>query len=65
MAEDKEKEIGKLWVRKSSASTNNNASWLDYSLNNPDTLTKYKTAAEISHKALKAVTGEEDHAVSA
>lgn len=28
----------------------------DYSLNNPDTLTKYKTAAQISHKVLEAVT---------
>ena len=38
-------------------------SWLtsngitDYTLNNPDTLTKYKTAAQISHKVLDAVTG--------
>lgn len=38
-------------------------SWLtsndlaDYTLNNPDTLTKYKTAAQISHKVLEAVTG--------
>ncbi|KAI9725137.1 MAG: Curved DNA-binding protein (42 kDa protein) [Chrysothrix sp. TS-e1954] len=30
---------------------------LDYSLNNPDTLTKYKTAAQISNKVLDAVTG--------
>ncbi|KAI9864138.1 MAG: Curved DNA-binding protein (42 kDa protein) [Trichoglossum hirsutum] len=30
---------------------------IDYSLNNPDTLTKYKTAAQISHKVLQAVTG--------
>ncbi|KAJ9667897.1 hypothetical protein H2201_002083 [Coniosporium apollinis] len=29
----------------------------DYSLNNPDTLTKYKQAAQISHKALEFVTG--------
>lgn len=29
----------------------------DYSLDNPDTLTKYKTAAQISHKVLEAVTG--------
>ncbi|KAL9104980.1 MAG: hypothetical protein Q9163_000152 [Psora crenata] len=29
---------------------------VDYSLNNPDTLTKYKTAAQISHKVLDAVT---------
>jgi curved DNA binding protein len=29
---------------------------IDYSLNNPDTLTKYKTAAQISHKVLEAVT---------
>ncbi|KAJ5894707.1 Winged helix-turn-helix transcription repressor DNA-binding [Penicillium taxi] len=28
---------------------------VDYTLNNPDTLTKYKTAAEISHKVLQAV----------
>ncbi|KAJ5102171.1 hypothetical protein NUU61_004393 [Penicillium alfredii] len=27
----------------------------DYTLNNPDTLTKYKTAAQISHKVLEAV----------
>lgn len=33
------------------------ANWkpLDYTLNNPDTLTKYKTAAEISEKVLAAV----------
>ena len=30
----------------------------DYTLNNPDTLTKYKTAAQISHKVLEAVTGK-------
>ncbi|KAJ5488661.1 hypothetical protein N7539_003551 [Penicillium diatomitis] len=29
---------------------------VDYTLNNPDTLTKYKTAAQISHKVLEAVT---------
>ncbi|KAL2851607.1 peptidase M24, structural domain-containing protein [Aspergillus pseudoustus] len=29
---------------------------LDYTLNNPDTLTKYKTAAQISHKVLEAVS---------
>lgn len=29
----------------------------DYSLGNPDTLTKYKTAAQISHKVLEAVSG--------
>ena len=29
---------------------------IDYSLNNPDTLTKYKTAAEISEKVLAAVS---------
>lgn len=29
---------------------------LDYTLNNPDTLTKYKTAAQISEKALAAVS---------
>ncbi|KAI9809547.1 MAG: Curved DNA-binding protein (42 kDa protein) [Pycnora praestabilis] len=29
----------------------------DYSLSNPDTLTKYKTAAQISHKVLETVTG--------
>lgn len=33
-------------------------SWIaDYTLNNPDTLTKYKTAAQISHKVLEVVTG--------
>ncbi|KAL8695051.1 MAG: hypothetical protein Q9218_000419 [Villophora microphyllina] len=30
---------------------------VDYTLNNPDTLTKYKTAAQISHKVLEAVSG--------
>lgn len=30
---------------------------VDYSLSNPDTLTKYKTAAQISNKVLEAVTG--------
>ncbi|PGH23740.1 DNA-binding protein, 42 kDa [Polytolypa hystricis UAMH7299] len=30
---------------------------VDYTLNNPDTLTKYKTAAQISHKALETVSG--------
>ena len=30
---------------------------LDYTLNNPDTLTKYKTAAQISHRVLETVTG--------
>ncbi|PYH91448.1 curved DNA-binding protein [Aspergillus ellipticus CBS 707.79] len=29
---------------------------VDYTLNNPDTLTKYKTAAQISHKVLEAVS---------
>ncbi|KAI9894769.1 MAG: Curved DNA-binding protein (42 kDa protein) [Vezdaea aestivalis] len=29
---------------------------VDYTLNNPDTLTKYKTAGEISHKVLASVT---------
>jgi curved DNA binding protein len=29
---------------------------VDYTLNNPDTLTKYKSAAEISHRVLEAVT---------
>lgn len=31
-------------------------SGLDYTLNNPDTLTKYKSAAQISQKVLEAVT---------
>jgi methionine aminopeptidase len=31
--------------------------WIDYTLNNPDTLTKYKDAAVISQKVLEAVTG--------
>ncbi|KAK2753258.1 putative metalloprotease arx1 [Arachnomyces sp. PD_36] len=30
---------------------------IDYTLNNPDTLTKYKTAAQISQKVLETVTG--------
>lgn len=30
---------------------------IDYTLNNPDTLTKYKTAGEISQKVLAAVSG--------
>lgn len=30
---------------------------LDYSLSNPDTLTKYKTAGTIAQKALETVTG--------
>lgn len=30
---------------------------VDYTLNNPDVLTKYKTAAQISHKVLEAVSG--------
>ncbi|CRG83687.1 curved DNA-binding protein (42 kDa protein) [Talaromyces islandicus] len=30
---------------------------VDYTLNNPDTLTKYKTAAQISQKVLESVTG--------
>ncbi|KAL1961141.1 hypothetical protein VTO42DRAFT_3086 [Malbranchea cinnamomea] len=30
---------------------------IDYTLNNPDTLTKYKTAAQISQKVLEAVSG--------
>ncbi|KAL4916586.1 peptidase M24, structural domain-containing protein [Aspergillus aurantiobrunneus] len=29
---------------------------VDYTLNNPDTLTKYKTAAQISHKVVEAVS---------
>ncbi|KAM3413925.1 hypothetical protein BST61_g10596 [Cercospora zeina] len=33
------------------------AAAVDYSLNNPDTLTKYKTAAQIGHKVLEAVSG--------
>lgn len=32
------------------------AAEVDYSLNNPDTLTKYKTAAGISQKVLEAVS---------
>ncbi|RDW79183.1 curved DNA-binding protein (42 kDa protein) [Aspergillus mulundensis] len=31
---------------------------VDYTLNNPDTLTKYKTAAQISHKVLEAVSAQ-------
>ncbi|QKX57894.1 uncharacterized protein TRUGW13939_05014 [Talaromyces rugulosus] len=33
------------------------SSEVDYTLNNPDTLTKYKTAAQISQKVLESVTG--------
>lgn len=36
----------------------NVAGTTDYTLSNPDTLTKYKTAAQISHKVLEAVTGK-------
>lgn len=32
----------------------------DYTLNNPDTLTKYKQAAQISQKVLEAVSGVSD-----
>jgi len=39
------------------ASKDSEAQDIDYSLNNPDTLTKYKTAAQISHKVLETVTG--------
>jgi hypothetical protein len=31
--------------------------FIDYTLNNPDTLTKYKQAAQISQKVLQAVSG--------
>lgn len=45
------------WVAfKSSLSYADDFLGSDYSLNNPDTLTKYKSAAQISHKALEAVT---------
>ena len=30
---------------------------IDYTISNPDTLTKYKTAAQITHKVLETVTG--------
>ena len=33
-----------------------NFPYTDYTLNNPDTLTKYKSAAQISHKVLEAVS---------
>lgn len=44
---------------KSSSDVADNRSilFLDYTLNNPDTLTKYKTAAQISHKVLETVAG--------
>jgi len=29
----------------------------DYTLNNPDTITKYKVAAQISQKALETISG--------
>lgn len=35
---------------------------VDYSLANPDTLTKYKTAATISNKVLDVVSGVSDAA---
>ncbi|KAL4968286.1 curved DNA-binding protein (42 kDa protein) [Aspergillus stella-maris] len=38
------------------ADTETKATEVDYTLNNPDTLTKYKTAATISHKVLDAVS---------
>ncbi|KAL4797858.1 peptidase M24, structural domain-containing protein [Aspergillus venezuelensis] len=38
------------------ADTETKAPEVDYTLNNPDTLTKYKTAATISHKVLDAVS---------
>ena len=40
-------------------STEHHVDWntVDYSLANPDTLTKYKTAAQITHKVLETVTG--------
>lgn len=31
--------------------------YADYLLNNSDTLTKYKTAVQIFHRVLKAITG--------
>ncbi|KAL4807566.1 peptidase M24, structural domain-containing protein [Aspergillus unguis] len=31
---------------------------VDYTLNNPDTLTKYKTAAQISHKVVEAISAK-------
>ena len=34
--------------------------YADYTLNNPDTLTKYKQAAQISQKVLEAVSGAYD-----
>jgi hypothetical protein len=37
--------------------TSANHGCTDYSLANPDTLTKYKVAAEISQKVLKEVSG--------
>lgn len=37
--------------------TANHVDGLDYTLNNPDTLTKYKTAAAISEKVLESVAG--------
>lgn len=41
-----------LWCRPSTSNSR-----IDYSLNNPDTLTKYKVAAQISQKALETISG--------
>lgn len=46
-----------LFTSCSSWPTCNKNDLADYTLNNPDTLTKYKAAAQISHKVLEAVTG--------
>ena len=55
MAEkDKEEAIGDASAPIAQNCANNSP---DYTLNNPDTLTKYKTAAQISQKVLEAVTG--------
>ncbi|MBE7179709.1 MAG: hypothetical protein INR71_00615 [Terriglobus roseus] len=34
---------------------------IDYSLSNPDTLTKYKQAGQISQKVLETVSGKDIH----
>ena len=39
--------------------------YADYTLANPDTLTKYKTAATIAEKVLKEVAGASDPTSSA
>lgn len=48
---------GRIYYRVEEDMTDIDEKTIDYTLKNPDTLTKYKTAAQISHKVLEAVTG--------